>query len=249
MSRQATERALANMREQVRDPALHAVLTPSFPIGGKRVLISDDYYPTLNRDNVHVVTSGIDHVTPEAIVTRDGVGRRVDAIILGTGFESTAFLAPMRIEGLGGRVLSETWRQGAEAYLGLTVSGFPNLFMMYGPNTNLGHNSIIFMIECQTRYIMDCLAQMNRRDLRYIDLKTDVMAVYNARLRRRLAGSAWASTDRSWYKTREGRITNNWAGTTIEYWWRTRRADLGAYHQCAGAQQVGSQAGQVRSAA
>ncbi len=249
MSRRATARALESMREQVRDRGLHAALTPAYPIGGKRVLISDDYYPTLNHDNVHVVTSGVRDVTPDAVVTRDGTVRRVDTIILGTGFDSTSFLAPMRIEGLGGRSLNDTWQHGAEAYLGLTVAGFPNFFMMYGPNTNLGHNSIIFMIECQTRYIMHCLAQMTRRDLKYLDLRADVMAAYNARMQRRLAGSAWASTDRSWYKTRDGRITNNWSGTTIEYWWRTRHADLDVYHQEARAQPVAGQVRQVRSAA
>ncbi len=245
-SRRSEGLANDNMRAHITDPGLQAALIPEYPIGGKRVLISDDYFPTLGRPNVHVVTTRIDHVTSDAVLTVDGRARRVDALILATGFESTAFLAPMHIVGIGGRALDEAWAHGAEAFLGITVAGFPNFFMMYGPNTNLGHNSIIFMIECQTAYIMDCLRQIRRDGLATIDVRADAMASYNARLQRILADSAWAVTDRSWYKTRDGRITNNWSGTTIEYWWRTRRADLRSYHTAARSPSV---AHAVRSAA
>jgi cation diffusion facilitator CzcD-associated flavoprotein CzcO len=193
------------------------------------MLISDDYYPALARENVRVVLSPIERVTRDAVVTRDGESHRADVLILGTGFETTTFLAPMKIEGPDGRFLSDVWRDGAEAYLGITVAGFPNLFLMYGPNTNLGHNSIIFMIECQTRYILDCLRQMRGRGLRWIAPRREVMDAWNRALEARLAKTVWARTDHSWYKTRSGRITNNWSGTTLEYWWRTRRADLSAY--------------------
>jgi cation diffusion facilitator CzcD-associated flavoprotein CzcO len=149
--RRAAERHLA---ATVPDPALRAALIPDYPIGGKRILISDDYYQTLGRANVELVTAPIDHVTADAVVTRDGVVHPVDALILATGFQTTAFLAPMRIQGADGQSLDDAWTRGARAYRGITVPGFPNLFLMYGPNTNLGHNSIIFMIECQTRYIV-----------------------------------------------------------------------------------------------
>lgn len=241
LSRRVRQFALEHMRAQVADPRLHPLLTPSYPPGAKRILISDDYYPTLNRKNVHLVTAGIDRVTPSGLVTRDGAAYDVDAIILATGFQSTAFLAPMRIEGRQGRVLEEVWRDGAEAYLGMTVAGFPNLFMMYGPNTNLGHNSIIFMIECQANYIVDCLRKMMEQGVQSIDVRPEVMAAYNGAIQEALARTVWGKVDRSWYKTAAGKITNNWSGSTLEYWWKTRRADLSVYLQEAARQRAENQ--------
>ncbi|HZP43140.1 MAG TPA: NAD(P)/FAD-dependent oxidoreductase [Candidatus Binatia bacterium] len=217
------------LAEQVADPAMRAALVPDYPVGGKRLLISDDYYQALGRQNVELVTSPIARFTADAVVTADGRRRAIDCAILATGFRSTEFLAPIRIEGRDGRVLEDEWQAGARGYLGLTVAGFPNFFMMYGPNTNLGHNSIIFMIECQAQYVMDCLRQMRARELAWIDVRRDAMEAYNARIQRALAGSVWAATGKSWYKTADGTITNNWPGTTVGYWWATRRADLRVY--------------------
>ena len=222
VARRAAEK---NLRAQVVDPRLRAALTPDYPIGGKRILISDDYYPTLARDNVEVVTDGIAYLTEDAVVTRDGRVHPVDAVILATGFQTTAFLAPMRIAGLDGRSLDAEWADGARAYRGIAVSGFPNLFLMYGPNTNLGHNSIIFMIECQTRYILGAIRTLIERDLAYLDLSRSVMEADDARTQAALAGTVWAATGKSWYKTEKGRITNNWSGSTVRYWWVTRRFD------------------------
>ena len=222
MARRAAEK---NLRAQVADPRLRAALTPDYPIGGKRILISDDYYPTLARDNVEVVTDGIAHLSEDAVVTRDGRVHPVDAVILATGFQTTAFLAPMRIAGLDGRSLDAEWADGARAYRGIAVAGFPNLFLMYGPNTNLGHNSIIFMIECQTRYILGAIRTLIERDLAYLDLSRSVMEADDARTQAALAGTVWAATGKSWYKTEKGRITNNWSGSTVRYWWITRRFD------------------------
>jgi hypothetical protein len=118
---------------------------------------------------------------------------------------------------------------GAEAYLGMTVAGFPNFFMLYGPNTNLGHNSILFMLECQVRYVMECIQALASRRLKSLDVRPQAMHTYNAWLNGILETSVWARTDKSWYKRADGRITNNWSGTTAAYWWRTRRADLRAY--------------------
>ncbi len=219
------------MRTTVKDPKLQESLMPDYPFGGKRMLISDDYFPALNRENVELVLSGIDHVTENAIVTKDGRAVPADVIILATGFQSTSFLAPMEIKGVGGRSLNDEWHGAARAYLGITVAGFPNLFLMYGPNTNLGHNSIIFMIECQTNYILGCLEQMDSRGLASIDLSRDVMESFDARVQRELKRTVWAATGKSWYKTEDGRITNNWSGSTIRYWWETRLADLSLYHQ------------------
>ena len=231
LSQRIARFAEEDMRAKVADPALQRVLLPDYPIGGKRILISDDYYSALNRENVAVVTDAIDHVAADAVVTRDGRRHPADVIILATGFQTTTFLAPMRIEGPDGRVLEDVWRAGAEAYLGLTVAGFPNLFMLYGPNTNLGHNSIIFMIECQVGYVLDCLRALAERDLAWIDVRPEAMQAYNTELQAVLERSVWAKTGKSWYKRADGRITNNWSGTTAAYWWRTRRADLSAYRQ------------------
>src|SRR5208282_907906 len=195
----------------------------------------------LNRENVEVVLSPIDHVTENAIVTRDGRAVPADVIILATGFQSTSFLAPMAISGIGGRSLNDEWHGAARAYLGITVAGFPNLFLMYGPNTNLGHNSIIFMIECQANYILGCLAQMDSRGLASIDLRREAMESFDARVQQELQRTVWAAIGRSWYKTEDGRITNNWSGSTIRYWWESRHADLSLYHQKARAIERASQ--------
>ena len=227
-----------NIQDTIADPRLREVLLPDYPIGGKRILISDDYYQALGRPNVEVVTDGIDHVREDAVVGRDGRVHAVDAIILATGFESTAFLAPMAIEGAGARRLDAAWADGARAYRGITVAGFPNFFMMYGPNTNLGHNSIIFMLECQTRYIVEAIETLRRRGLAYLDVRPEAMAAYNARIERELARTVWAATEKSWYKTASGRITNNWSGTTARYWWTTRRFDHAQYRLVARAASV-----------
>lgn len=194
-------------------------------------MISDDYYPALQRPNVNLVRARIERVTRDAIATDDGRTHRADVIVFATGFDTTSFLAAMAIAGSGGRLLSDAWKDGAEAYLGVSVAGFPNLFLMYGPNTNLGHNSMVFMIECQTRYILDCLRLMRRHGIASIDVRAGVMVEYNRRLQAELAGSVWARTTKSWYKNHAGRITNNWSGSTVRYWWLTRRADLSIYER------------------
>ncbi|MGO9607677.1 MAG: flavin-containing monooxygenase [Candidatus Binataceae bacterium] len=237
------------MRSTLKDPKLRQSQIPDYPFGGKRMLISDDYFPALNRDNVEVVLGGIDRVTENAVVTKDGRNIPADVIILATGFQSTSFLAPMAINGIGGRSLNDEWHGAARAYLGITVAGFPNLFLMYGPNTNLGHNSIIFMIECQTNYILGCLEQMDARGLASIDLRHEVMESFDARVQQELQRTVWAATGKSWYKTDDGRITNNWSGSTIRYWWETRTADLSLYHQKARARAIERTAAPVETAA
>ncbi len=223
--------ALRHLHQQVSSPALRKALTPDYPIGCKRILLSDDYYPTLERPNVELVTSGNERIEGDRIVTRDGRGYPVDTLIFATGFEATSFLAPMEFQGLGGRKLHEAWKDGAEAYLGMTVSGFPNFYMLYGPNTNLGHNSIIFMIECQARYILQCIQTMRERELRWLDVKPQAMAAFNTALHRELDKTAWAGGCGSWYKTASGKITNNWSGFTADYERRTRQPDWSAFHQ------------------
>lgn len=228
-SRAMTDQCRKHIDETVADPALRRVLTPDYPVGGKRILIADDFYPTLNRDDVAVVTAAIERVVEDGVITADGRHHPLDVVILATGFKTNPFLASLRIEGLGGRVLAEDWAHGARAYYGITVAGYPNFFMLYGPNTNLGHNSIIFMLECQIAYIMGALETLERDDLAYLDLQPVMMDAYNAEVQAALRDSAWAAAGDSWYKDAEGHITNNWPWSTFVYWLRTRHFDRAAY--------------------
>lgn len=218
-----------HLARSIPDPQLRKALTPADPIGCKRVLLANDYYPALTRPNVEVVTDGIREVTPHGVITVDGKEREVDALIFGTGFQATEFLAPMRITGLGGRELNAAWREGAEAYLGITVSGFPNLFLLYGPNTNLGHSSIVFMLESQVRYVLACLRVLRERRLRFLDVRPDAQRRFNARLQRALERSVWAAGCTSWYRTADGKNTNNWPGFTFHYHRQTRAPELAHY--------------------
>jgi len=225
----ATRLALLHLRRQVRDPELRRRLVPDYPIGAKRVLFNDDYYPTLNRDTVRLVTEAIEAITPDGVRTKSGETMPADVIIYATGFKATEFLSPMSIVGPGGRELHQEWQHGAHAYLGVAVSGFPNLFMLYGPNTNLGHNSILVMIEAQVGYVIDLIRRMDAAGIRRIDVKRPVMERYNESLQRDLARSVWAANKASWYKLADGTITNNWPHSTIRYRRQMRSADLADY--------------------
>ena len=206
----------------VMDEEKRQRLTPTDRIGCKRILISNDYYPALNRPNVAVETAPITEVRPDAIATAAGV-YRCDCIIFGTGFTATEFLAPMRITGRGGQDLHEAWRGGANAHLGITVAGFPNLFMLYGPNTGLAHNSVVYMLEAQIRYVLACLTRLASGDARTIEVRPDVQQRFNVRLQRRLNRTIWAKGCASWYLTPEGKNITNWPGYTFEFAWRTRK--------------------------
>lgn len=218
-----------HLAAQVPDAALRAKLTPDYTIGCKRILIADDYLPVFSRPNVELVTERLSRFTANGIETEDGKAREFDVVIFATGFETTSFLAPIDIRGLNGRALADAWRGGPEAYMGVTVPGFPNFFLLYGPNTNLGHNSIIFMIEAQVRYVLQCIKEMMNRDLAYLDVKPQAMAVFAARVQAELSKRVWAAGCSSWYKTADGHITNNWSGPTIKYWQMMRRPDFSAY--------------------
>jgi len=226
LGRRIERRARRHLCRHVADRRLRAALTPADPAGCKRLLISDDYYPALTRPSVDVVTDPIREIAPDGVVTADGTLHRADTLIFTTGFEASSLLAPMRVEGLGGRTLKEAWCDGAEAYLGVAVAGFPNLFLLSGPNTNLGHNSIIFMIECQVNYIVRCIRELARAGLRWLDVRREAMTRFNAVLGRRLDATVWAGGCTSWYKTSSGKITNNWPGFSVDYWRRTRRPNF-----------------------
>jgi cation diffusion facilitator CzcD-associated flavoprotein CzcO len=215
-----------NLEKSVADPEMRRVLTPDYPIGCKRVLISNDFYEAVQRPNVAVVTDRIERVEADAVVTANGQRHPTDTIIYATGFETTDFLAPIEIEGPGGLRLADAWREGAEAFRGVAVAGFPNLFMLYGPNTNLGHNSIIFMIECQVAYVMQCLEEMRRRGAARLEVKAGAMRRYNEEVQDQLRRSVWNAGCDSWYKTESGRITNNWPRFTVSYWREMKRPDF-----------------------
>lgn len=220
--------ATRHLKETIHDRALRTKLVPHYPIGAKRILIHDDYYPALNRPNVDLVTDAIARVSADGVVTADGVTHPADAIVFATGFRTNPFLAPMRIHGRGGRSLERDWAHGAQAYLGMTMPGYPNFFMLYGPNTNLGHNSIVFMLECQIGYVLQAIRWLVRDDLASVDLRPAAMEAFNAELQRELATSSWNAVEKSWYKD-GGRITNNWPYSTFEYWRRTRALVQGDY--------------------
>jgi cation diffusion facilitator CzcD-associated flavoprotein CzcO len=212
--------AKRHLREQVSDPQLRAKLEPDYRIGCKRILISNDYYPALGQPNVEVVTDGIEEIRPHSILTNDGVERELDTIVLGTGFHVTDMPVAEWIRGRAGRTLAETWRGSAEAYLGATVAGFPNLFLLVGPNTGLGHNSLVFMIESQLEYLMQCLRFSESSGMDVWEVREDIQRAFNDRVQQELQGSVWTSGGcQSWYIDANGRNTTIWPGFT----WRYRR--------------------------
>jgi cation diffusion facilitator CzcD-associated flavoprotein CzcO len=218
------------LRTQVEDERLRAVLTPNYPVGCKRVLISNDWYAALIRPNVTLIPTGVAEVRKGQVLA-PGLDEKVDAIICATGFSPNDFLAPMTVEGRGGIDLRQTWRGqgGAEAYLGVTVSGFPNLFILYGPNTNLGHNSIIYMLESQVEYVLGAVQYANSHGVRWLDVDRNVQEEYNRSLSQRLSRTVWQSGCNSWYVTETGKNVNNWPGFTFEYRRLTRHFDPGHY--------------------
>jgi cation diffusion facilitator CzcD-associated flavoprotein CzcO len=218
-----------HLARSIADPALRAKLLPSYRMGCKRILPTNDYYPALERENVEVVTERIHEVRPHSIVTEDGRERPVDVIVLATGFQAAEQVAPFELFGQDSRRLDETWRDGAEAYLGTTVSGFPNLFFLVGPNTGLGHSSMLLMIESQAQYVLSCVQAMRGRGLKLLNVRADAQARYNERLRARLRKTVWASGCSSWYQTPSGKITTLWPGFTFEFRLRTRRFDARDY--------------------
>jgi cation diffusion facilitator CzcD-associated flavoprotein CzcO len=227
LARVVTALSRSHLNRQVSDPDLIAKMTPSYPVGCKRILFSSDYLPALGQPNVDLVTDPIAEITATGVRTVDGVDHPADVLIFGTGFAATEFLAPMKIRGQDGRNLREEWLTGARAYLGVTVPHFPNLFLMYGPNTNLGSNSIVFMEECQARYISQALRYSVAVDAP-IAVRPEVEAAFDREIQRRLANGVWTRCQ-NWYRNAEGRVTTNWPGTVTEYRRRTRRFEPGEY--------------------
>ncbi|MEV0234539.1 NAD(P)/FAD-dependent oxidoreductase [Nonomuraea sp. NPDC050786] len=222
--------ARRHLEAQVPDPALRRRLTPDYLIGCKRILISSDYYPALTRENVELVTDEITEIRPHSIVDAAGAEHEVDVIVYGTGFKVVEAIQDQHIVGRGGLKLQDAWQDGIETYYGITTAGFPNLFFLLGPNTGLGHNSVVFMIESQVRYVIDCLRLLSRTRARAVEVRPEVQRAFGRRLRERLDPLVWnAGGCTSWYLDEHGVNRTIWPGFTFEYWARTRRVKPEAY--------------------
>ena len=228
----------ARFKERViSDPALRLKLNPFYTLGCKRMLLSDDFYATMTRPHVELITTPIAEVRPQSIVTTDGVERPCDALIFGTGFKAFDASAGLRVVGRGGRSLADDWQRGPEAFMGVAVHGYPNHFLLVGPNSGLGHNSIVFMIEAQVRYVLQCLRWLDERRLEVVEVRADVQRAYNESLEKRFErtvwrstpGSAWQLPCSSWYAPGDGKNTALWPGLSAGYWLAMRRAEIAHY--------------------
>jgi cation diffusion facilitator CzcD-associated flavoprotein CzcO len=225
----AQARVLRHMQRQVSDPALRAQLTPRYVLGCKRILLSNDFYQAIQRPNVRLVSDRIARIAPDGIETVEGVFHPADALILATGFQTDGSI-PYPVFGVGGAALAEAWARGPQAYLGTTVAGYPNLFLMTGPNTGLGHNSMIYMIESQVRYVMDALTAMRRAGLQAVDVEPEAQQSFNAELQARMRRTVWATGGcRSWYMAPDGSNPTLWPDFTFRFRRRTRRFDIEHY--------------------
>lgn len=220
--------ARVHLRRGVPDKSLRSLLTPDYTPGCKRVLFSNDYYRAIGRSNVSLETGAIAAVEPDGIRTVDGQVHAADVIVYGTGFSASEFLSPMKIYGRGGRALSDVWADVARAYYGVAVPDFPNFFMMYGPNTNVGSGSIVYMLEAQAKHIVALLSRFVTDPHQAIEVRPAVEERFNRRLRHRLEKSVWTLCA-SWYRSERGSIPTNWPGPTFWYRLGTRRPSLDAY--------------------
>jgi cyclohexanone monooxygenase len=221
--------ARRHIRKSIKDPVLRKKVTPDYTFGCKRVLISNDYLPSLAQSNVDVLTQGIKEVKAHSIVGDDGVERPVDTIIYGTGFKAQDPIPRGAVFGKNGVDLIDTWQQGAQAYLGSAVNGFPNFFMLMGPNTGLGHSSMVFMIESQIAYVMDCLKQMQSKGWKEVDVRAQVQQNFNTDLQEKLGNSVWSTGCKSWYVNADGKNTTLWPGFTFDFRRKTATFDAKNY--------------------
>ncbi len=220
--------------EVVKDPELRRKLTPQHPFGCKRPLFSDVYYPVFNRDNVELVTDTIERITDKGILTADGKLREVDTIVYSTGFQTTRYLSAIKVTGRGGVDINDAWSDGAQAYVGVSTAGFPNLFMIYGPNTNQG--CILFMIEQQVKFIVTQLKRMRAEKLRWIDVKPAAMKAYNDRIQEDMKKiDVWHAScgNEFYYRSKSGRFVTQWPDTMDAFVERTNGTHAEAYEVCA----------------
>jgi cation diffusion facilitator CzcD-associated flavoprotein CzcO len=214
---------IRHLNSNVKDDALRKKLTPQFTLGCKRVLLSNDYYPAIQRSNLSLITEHIQEVNEKGILTSDGRQHDTDAIILATGFQAAEGVLRFEVRGKGGIGLNDTWQEGAEAYLGTSIAGFPNMFIVVGPNTGLGHSSMIIMIEAQVHYIIQALKALKEKGAKYTDVKKEVEKKYNEEIQLKLANSVWQSGGcMSWYQMKNGKNVALWPGFTFTFMNRTK---------------------------
>jgi cation diffusion facilitator CzcD-associated flavoprotein CzcO len=219
-----------HLARQVKDPELRAKVTPDYTIGCKRILPSNRWYPALSKQNVELIPSGLAEVRGSTVVAADGTEREVDTIILGTGFYVTEMPWAANVRGKGGVSLDDAWKGSPQAYLGTAISGFPNNFALLGPNTGLGHTSVVYMIEAQIHYVMEALKRMEQAGLESVDVRPEVEKAFNDDVQKRMRGTVWNSGGcKSWYLDRNGRNTTLWPEFTWRYRLRTRKFDEGDY--------------------
>ncbi len=221
--------ARSHAKRQVNNDQLRELLTPADRIGCKRVLLSNDYFPCLNRNNVELVTRPIAGITPGGVLTVDGVEHRADVLILATGFHATEPLGEIDVFGRSGLKLADAWRDGMQARLGLAVTGFPNLFILGGPNTGLGHNSVVYMLEAQIGHVLRCMRLLRRRNALAIEVDAKAQASFARKLDYWMRRTVWLTGCRSWYLDRTGRNTTLWPGFSFGYWLRTLRVSARYY--------------------
>src|SRR4051794_11927571 len=231
LGKPAEKAALANLHKGIKDPELRAKVTPTFRLGCKRILRSNTYYPALAAENVDLITAPISRVTGEGIVTGDGVEHRVDAIVVATGFWTTELPIAERIVGRAGRSLAHEWAEsGMSAYKGTTVHGFPNLFVLVGPNTGQGHTSMVFIIESQVAYLRDAVRTMRARGYAAVEPRAAAQKRWNAGLQRRMRRTVWSTGGcSSWYLDSHGRNTVLWPKATFTFRRLLARFDADAY--------------------
>ena len=217
------------IRSAISDPELRRKVTPTDNVGCKRIMLTDEWYPTLTQPNVELVDAGIEAITATGIRDATGAERAADVIILGTGFASHDFVAPMEITGSDGRTLAEEWGQVPRAYLGLSVPSFPNMFLLYGPNTNGGTGSVVNTLECGIGHVLAALREMDRSRARRIEVRREAAEVFDRELRAALAETVWHSGCSNWYVDENGNDPSNWPWVWSTYRRRTERLDPGAY--------------------
>jgi cyclohexanone monooxygenase len=215
--------ALGLLEKSVADEELRRKLTPDHPMGCKRLVFSSDYLPALTRPNVEVVSSPARCLRARSLVTEDGTERDVDVVVCATGYAAADYLGELEVRGEGGATLREVWRDGPHAYLGMAVPGFPNFFMLYGPNTNVGSNSVIFMLEAQARYIMRALKHMRRKGKTYIAVRPQALEDFMAKVDRWMVGTVWTTQCSNYFRAPNGRVVTQWPRSARSFWGMTRR--------------------------
>lgn len=218
-----TAMARGLLEKSIADEELRRKLTPDYPMGCKRLVFSSDYLPALTRPNVEVLTSPARCLRARSLVTEDGTERDVDVVVCATGYAAADYLGEMEVVGEGGTPLQDVWRNGAHAYFGMAVPGFPNFFMLYGPNTNVGSNSVIFMLEAQAAYIVRALKYMRRKGKRYIAVRPSALADFIAKIDRWMVGTVWTTRCSNYFRAANGRVVTQWPRSARSFWGMTRR--------------------------